>query len=355
MLKNITLMLIALFFTFLCIEIGYRIIDPYPYFPPREINHTMHGNTSQYDQILGWRGIPNAGEYHVTENARVLVQHNRFGFRDIAPDPRSPGKPAIVFLGDSFTWGFEVEFNEMFVNIMRQTISKYEVYNLGHKAYGTDQALLTFNSWAEQSPLHLVILMFQQTDVLDNISRIRYRKPKPVFELDRDRLVLKNVPVPLDDGWKIPRTVRKIISFRKQIKYLAFQSHFVHDVYFRLFDSNRRWWRLRKYFDNGKTPDMKMTRHIIEKLRNEVNRRGGEVLVIAIPPKEQFIIDEYIPYQQLLEEICKDVKVEYFDLTPYFESALFRTFYRHGIHWNRYGNKVAAEAIYEYLRKTDRI
>ena len=92
-----------------------------------------------------------------------------------------------------------------------------------------------------------------------------------------------------------------------------------------------------------------MTKRIIQELRDEVNRRGGRFLVIGIPAKEQFVLEEYVPYQKLVGTICNQLEIEYVDLFPYFEASVFRPFFRHGIHWNSYGHRVATEAINEYL------
>ena len=70
------------------VELGYRILNPYPYFSDEEITKTEHGNLSEYDSLLGWKGVPS-------------------------------GKPAIVFPEDSFGWGYEVEFDEISDNIRK--------------------------------------------------------------------------------------------------------------------------------------------------------------------------------------------------------------------------------------------
>ncbi len=54
--KKIALTLGSLILCFLLIESYYRIFDPYPYFSYAEINRTEHGNLSEYDQTLGWKG-----------------------------------------------------------------------------------------------------------------------------------------------------------------------------------------------------------------------------------------------------------------------------------------------------------
>jgi len=148
------------------------------------------------------------------------VQHNRLGHRDIEPERRSAGKPAVVFLGDSFTWGYEVTLEEMFVNRLRGRISTLALFNLAHPGYGTDQSLLTFRHWRDERPLRLVVLMFGENDHLDNNNHIRYGRPKPKFEIVDHRLVLGNVPVPFSrEFWKAPHVSTS--SLMQQLTYVA--------------------------------------------------------------------------------------------------------------------------------------
>ncbi len=136
--QNIALLFGTLIFCFVVIEIGYRLLDPFPHFSHSERNDVEHGNLSMYDATLGWKGVPGGKAQFVTKNNSVWLANNRQGFRDIEHDHLTEKKPAIVFLGDSFTWGHEVEFEEMFVNRLRDRFSNYEIFNLAHRGYGTD-------------------------------------------------------------------------------------------------------------------------------------------------------------------------------------------------------------------------
>jgi len=68
---KILLVITALGLTFAVAEIGYRLLDPYPYISPEEIHSTRHANLWQHDPILGWKGVPGARELFATPNAKV--------------------------------------------------------------------------------------------------------------------------------------------------------------------------------------------------------------------------------------------------------------------------------------------
>lgn len=359
---NIVLMLGALLICFIITEVGYRIFAPFPHFSRFIINVTQHGNLSTYDEILGWRGIPSGQAEFVTINNKVWLAHNRYGFRDIDHSKYVDKKPAIVFLGDSFTWGFEVEFEEMFVNRMRDMFQDYEIFNLAHRGYGTDQSLLTFKGWHSKHPLELVVLMFCENDVEDNNAISRYCKLKPKYQLVEDRLVLMGIPVPKDNRWEQPPSLedasklQEIFFSRKTIiieylKQILFSSHFLHDVYFRcrlLICNNNNSVHIGK----NNEPDLTLTVRILEELKKEVERRNAKLVVGLIPSKREIEkLDTSPPYQVGIAGLCQQLDIEYLDLAPHFKNTWLRTYYRQGMHWNAHGHKIAAKALSDFITK----
>lgn len=341
----------SLAFGVLVVEMLYRTIDPFPYIARWEINTNQHGNLSQYDEILGWRGVPNRKERFVTVNRKVWIEHNRAGFRDIE-HAKTSDKEAIVFLGDSFTWGFEVNFDEMFVNILRKRLPNYEIYNLAQRGYGTDQSLLVFKQWEYEGPLKWVLLLFSENDVTDNNSACCYEKFKPKYELQNGQLVLTNVPVPEDENWQKTGVHEDLsVSLAERLKYLVLQSQFLNDTIFRiesLFNNDS----VLDDTNNNVKDDYLLTTEIIKALNVEVTNRGGALIIVAIPSKKQFLRHgHYKPYQMEVERICKELKIDFLDLSPCFKRTFLRTYYRFGMHWTNRGNEVAANAIYHYLAR----
>jgi lysophospholipase L1-like esterase len=354
--QNITLLLGSLIFTLIVIEIGFRVLDPTPFFSDSEINNTEHGNLSVRDDILGWKGVPSGKIEFVTRNNRVWLAHNRHGFRDIEHYPLHVEKPAIVFLGDSFTWGYEVEFDEMFVNRLRDRLPRHEIFNLAHRGYGTDQALLTFKQWSDKRALGLVVLMFSENDMKDNNSAFNYGKPKSRYQLRNNELILTGVPVAKDDSWLPAPDAEGAPDSRKiTVKNLVYSSHFINNmrIRYKLFRERKR---LEQTQDDAKRqksePDYALTARILEELRNQVMRRGSRLVVVFIPSKREIDeLDESVPYQTALAGLCEKLGIEYLDLAPDLKKAFFRTYYRQGMHWNPHGHKIAAEALYDYLAK----
>lgn len=335
------------------IEMGYRILDPFPFFSKNEINSTEHGNLTEYDQTLGWKGVPSGKAEFITKNNKVWLQHNRDGFRDVEHDDFSDKKPSIVFLGDSFTWGYEVEFDEMFVNRQRDLLPNYTIFNLAHRGYGTDLELLTFKHWHYDGPLQWVVLMFSENDANDNNARFRNRKPKPMYQLVENELVLTGVPVPKLDVWMDSRRVERTpVSWRTKLKRVLLHSHFLHDIYFRygLIRSSKKGNRRRRANTAG--ADLSLTSRILQKLKDEVEGRGAKLVVIFIPSKREIQqLDDSTPYQIKIADLCQKLGIEHLDLAPNFKMTWYRAYYRMGMHWNSHGHQVAADVIYNYLSR----
>lgn len=359
--KNLLLLFFTILIVFGIVEAGYRVLDPFPHEFAWEVNDTEFGSAYQYDPLLGWAGIPNAAETDILPEGRYHIKNNSLGFRDIEHNQNTPSQKRIIFLGDSFTQGYLVEFDDMFVNLLREKFPQYEIFNLAQRGYGTDQSSMAFKRFKDKGQLKTVVLMFSENDIDDNYMPMRYRKFKPRFKLQEGHLIITNVPIPRLQQWDVYRTRKPLnktkLKFADRIKeYIFHYSHFIHDASFRIDNYSHP----DKYNDEDtkgaqESAQMKfykvlLTQKIIETLNEEVNKNGGELLVAAIPSKKQFIKNlNYEPYQLPIQAACRELNVGYLDLAPYFQKAKLRAYNRIDGHWTKYGHRIAAEAIFNYL------
>jgi len=92
-------------------EIVARILIPEDYVLD-EMNLTY-----RYDTELGW--FPRENSEKTVKGSRIIhVKHNKNGFRDIDHGPKT--KKRIAFLGDSFVWGYDVEYGERFTEYLQK-------------------------------------------------------------------------------------------------------------------------------------------------------------------------------------------------------------------------------------------
>ena|ERR1044071_2123220 len=148
-----------------------------------------------YDKTLGWFPIPNRLAFLFGSRA-FGVTNNSQGFR--APEWTSTDKPGLLFLGDSFVWGYDVNAEERFTEKLQTKHPEWTIYNFGVSGYGTDQEYLLLNRHFDTYKPRVVFLLFcVETDHDDNCSNIRYGGYyKPYCTITGNRLQLQGIPVP---------------------------------------------------------------------------------------------------------------------------------------------------------------
>jgi hypothetical protein len=148
-----------------------------------------------HDEELGWIGRPHArGE--VQGAVTVSATLNSEGFRD--PDLPAPGPLDVIFLGDSFVWGFDVEEGRRFTDLLRARQPALRLANLGVSGYGTDQEYLLLRRYFTRWTPRVVVLVFNgSNDREDNSSTERYFGYfKPAFTKGSPALIPIGIPVP---------------------------------------------------------------------------------------------------------------------------------------------------------------
>ena len=178
--------------TLAVLEVVLRVADF------RELRETLSEGSLGYgyDPEIGWAPVPNSSS--VFTGARTFhIKHNSLGLRDEEFSLNS--RPTIMFLGDSFVWGFDSEVGERFSDLLKPKIPDYNILAAGVAGYGTDQEyLLLKRLWPKIKPAVVMLIFCSQNDRMDNSSNVRYQSyQKPYFMTRPDgSLVLMGQPVP---------------------------------------------------------------------------------------------------------------------------------------------------------------
>ena len=144
----------------------------------------------RYDKRIGWVPAPDDPRFGL-----VRIANNPARFRK-AGDPSSE-RPGIIFLGDSFVWGYGVEPSERFSEKLQTKHPEWNVYNFGACGYGTDQEYLLLQEHFEDCRPRLVFLLFcSENDDDDNSSNLRGSYFKPYYRANVKSVDLHGVPVP---------------------------------------------------------------------------------------------------------------------------------------------------------------
>ncbi len=264
------------------------------------------GKFARYDPELGWAGRPDVRDHFEWIDARHEVVQNRFGFRGRAwPHARSDAR-RVVFLGDSFTWGFGVGEAELFTQLLEDRAGgALEVVNLGVSGYGNDQELLLWQREGRRwSPDTTVVMVTLNSDFWDNAEAERYGYAKPRFEATAGgRLELTGVPVPRRAGdWSDP-TVDVEEGFPSPVRWLLRSSALVgltlqaasrNDAARRFLEAQGLVLSRRGGYDGEHelyltTPGPETERRwrllfaILDRLAADVKRSGAQVRIVLVP------------------------------------------------------------------------
>jgi len=296
LLRGLLMLGCAVLITLSAAEFLLRIIDF------TEHRDASGGGSFIFDAELGWFLKPNTVTQHTTTNRTTSVRQNSLGLRerelsDIAPD-------RILFLGDSFTWGFDAEVNERFTNLLQKELPQYGVVNAGVSGYGTDQALLLMHRlWNLVNPKVVVLTFCVDNDRDDNRSSFRYgQQHKPYFiRTPEGELQVRGYPLPhfsREDNPPGPWSERSAFV------------RFAVDIYARL--------REREII----VPDL--TENLIDSMQRTVEAHGAR-LVIGLQRRES-----------KLEAHLQARKIPYttFEDAPGYPTA--------GWHWTPEGNAIVA-------------
>jgi hypothetical protein len=292
--------------TFGILEVGLRIADP------RVLRDGQSERSVGYrhDAELGWAPVPNS-EFSVTAERPIHARHNSLGLRDI--EPVASGKPKILFLGDSFVWGNDVEVHERFTEHLREALRGHDIVNAGVSGYGTDQEFLLLKRlWDRIAPAVVVLMVTVVNDRWDNASSVRYDGYfKPYFATAPDgQLQLRGQPVPK------PR-----------------HHYFKHDPLVRNLWTARAamfaWTELAQPAVTVPDP----TEPLIGLMRDFVTAKGATFLVglqITEPKLVAYLQEQNIAYVA-------------------FDGAdIYRTL-EHGMHWTPHGHELVADRLMTLL------
>ena len=261
------------------------------------------GEAFQFDPELGWVGAPSTATQQTSGNRTISVRHDGLGLRerelgDIAPD-------RFLFLGDSFTYGYDAEAQERFSDLLQKALPQYGMVNAGVSGYGTDQQFLLMKRlWNDVNPKYVVLTFCVDNDRDDNTSSYRYRKyHKPYFVRTGEGEWQVR-------GYPLPRPTRDDVTSRAWLERFAL-ARFAIDA--------SRALRNREIIVPDPTEDL------IGMMRQTVEARGAR-LVVGLqrhePRLETYLQAQKIPYTT-------------FDDAPGYPVA--------GWHWTPEGNAVVAK------------
>ncbi|MDP2332581.1 MAG: GDSL-type esterase/lipase family protein [Reyranella sp.] len=102
---------------------------------------------------------------------------------------------SILAVGDSFTFGEEVADDEAWPAQLQQLVGR-RVLNAGVSGYGFDQIVLRAETLAATFAPSAIIVAFIADDIRRTEMRRLWGADKPYYDIEKETLTLRNVPVP---------------------------------------------------------------------------------------------------------------------------------------------------------------
>jgi hypothetical protein len=282
-----------------------------------------------YDPSKGWIPKPNLREVRAFNNK--ILNTNSKGFRGKKDFPylKNNARLRILILGDSFTFGDEVNDDETYSSYLQEMLPHTEVINMGVHGYGHDQMLILFKEEGVKYQPDIVILGFLQLDMSRNLLEFRdYAKPR--FVVERGELKLTGAPVPRPEeilrwDWTRPRIIDLFSLIRHRIeKLLGLQQREMEEI----------------------------TTAILMELIRSVESIHAIPILAFLPRGREIAMDiGVLPDEKYMLSICQqNEKAECFSTRPHFAAKIAKgESFKSSGHWEPAAHLTVAEAIKHYL------
>ena len=299
-------------------------------------------NTAHYDPLVGAGHAPNSvSTYFNARGDYVRRRINRWGYMDKEHSrQKQPATYRIGFFGDSYTEARQVPLEDTFVRLIESDLKSDNVECLafGIIGFGTLQSYLTCMKWSDFFDLDLVVYVFCENDLGDQIREV---KQSP------------NVPYAIltPNGYDIDNTFRQRNAHKQKLHfkvadYLTAHSLLAstivdrvrllaeHGVKVRVTDADRLMLKS-KYEEarRGEFPNQidppstwpdslrayaqELGEVVILKWRDEVRSQGREFAILYVPRgelgTESADQDSWKPW---LESLCVAEGIAFIDTAP---------------------------------------
>jgi len=194
--------LTSLVFSLVAADMGFRLVT----------GHLSVGDVLQQDPLVGYRHRPHSSASYLMGSKYFELKINALGLRqdEEVPVAKEPNELRVLFLGDSFTFGWGVDYeNTFFARLQKLARQAYpdrpvRFLNGGHGGWGTQQMLAYLEATGTGFAPDLVVLMMGPNDVEDNDQVALYslqgdgslsQKPTPINHWNNRSWLANNFPL----------------------------------------------------------------------------------------------------------------------------------------------------------------
>jgi len=186
---------LAVLSVFASLALGEFVARWVPRFEPKprwfvgdRVSH--EGEHFLHDSLTGWRMRPGYSFDWTVSGRQSNYRSNREGFRSAREPGADSGRAEVVLIGDSFTFGSGVEYDETFGARLEAALPRIVVWNLGMPGFGLDQIYRSLRYQVPSMDPVLVVFVFIDDDLRRSFTSFmeQWGVSKPMFVLEGDTL-----------------------------------------------------------------------------------------------------------------------------------------------------------------------
>jgi hypothetical protein len=296
-----------------------------------------------------------AARFHTVEGAlRAGRLHPTLGWSpDVSPDnplgiyaervpaPSTLSRPVLVY-GDSFIAG-ATPMKSKIPQLLEARAGGRSFLNLGVSGFGVDQIFLRFTETVDQFARPTIVFGILTDDLNRSLMRFRMA-PKPYFERRGEELALQSYPVKLTPEEYLERHPPDIKLYLWRLTLFSLRDHLPRALFERLLG-----------YDDAAREIRELNRLILKKLRDEARRRDLGVYVVIFYGVHE--LESSTWQEHYLKATLQELQIPYFDSRIPLDAAVADNaftrgdlYYAHNNHPNEVGNRIIADALYEWLK-----
>jgi len=274
-----------------------------------------------YDDLMGWTIGPDrrsANGLYFSSSEGIRAPHERVTFAQIA------GKTRIALVGDSFTFGEDVRYEETWGYFLEKAVgSDFQLLNFGVPAYGVDQTYLRYEKDARKWNPKIVIFGLISHDLVRTMSVYPFIGfPDWNMPFSKSRFILRdgeltnvNVPPLTPENIFCRRSISELplLEYQRGYRQSDWQRSLYHLSYLaRLFVSQFPRW-------SSVNPDVtdealaSVNAAILKGFTRSAAQAGAIPLVVYFPSKAE--LEEPSSSLSTGKRVLQQADIAYIDLT----------------------------------------
>lgn len=272
------------------------------------------------------------------------VYYDNFGFRvptkTSSTTQKASEEKAIIFLGDSFTLGKQLPYNQLFVSLVSEELNLASL-NFGVSSYSPLLYELQTQNIVSQFDADVVILQIYSND---------FRGDKSYLE---DAVFDGNTIIGIDGGEN--NLLVKIVRYSYLARLIRKSQLLLQTILSNPNDTVQMSSSAFDFEQNVTDEQMQNTVQIIKRIHTNLTEQGKKLYVFLIPSRSLSLANECcsndVLYSRLYSELAK-IHVDTIDMKSFFEQInnQHELFFQQNIHLTASGHRVLASSIVSQLK-----